>query len=128
VLLPNFVGSNLIDVQRTHRALVYQAHLRQDVTRLVARAGGSQKLLACGSVMTEGFQVPMVAWTLGVHTLQVAASPAAHAPLPPPPNVILQTRAQRNATLLPIVHNWSATHYRFVQDQRTFRLFEHCHG
>jgi hypothetical protein len=127
-VIPNFVGSNLIDVQRTHRALVYQAHLRQDITRIVDEAGGPQKLLRCGSIMTEGFQVPLVAWTLGVHTLQVAASPASHAPLPPPPNVILQTRAQRNATLLPIVHSWSGTHYNFVQRQRTFRLFEHCRG
>jgi hypothetical protein len=128
VLLPSWVGGNLIDIQRTHRALVYQAHLRQDVTRIVARAGGPSKLLACGSVMTEGFQVPMVAWTLGVHTLQIAASPASGARLPPPPNVILQTRAQRNATLLPIVHSWSPTSYRLAADQRTFRLFTHCRG
>jgi hypothetical protein len=128
VLLPSFVGSNLIDIQRTHRALIYQAHLRQDVTRIVAKAGGSSKLLACGSVMTEGFQVPMVAWTLGVHTLDVAASPANGAPVPPPPNVILQTRAQRNATLLPIVHSWKTTAYTFAEHQRTFRLFTHCRG
>jgi hypothetical protein len=45
-------------------------------------------------VMTEGFQVPMVAYYLGVHTLQVQAPPS-HSPAPPPwPNVILQTRAQ----------------------------------
>ena len=35
--------------------------------------------------MTEGFQVPMVAWTLGVHTLQIQAPPAAGAPPGPPP-------------------------------------------
>jgi hypothetical protein len=128
VLVPGWVGGSLIDIQRTHRALIYQAHLRQDVTRIVAKAGGPQKLLACGSVMTEGFQVPMVAWTLGVHTLQIQASPVAGTPLPPPPNVILQTRAQRNATLLPIVHGWSSTHYTFARRQRTFRLFTHCRG
>ncbi len=56
--------------------------------------------------MTEGFQVPLVAWTLGVHTLDVEASPAAGAPPPAAPNVILQTRAQSNSTPLPIVHTW----------------------
>ena len=70
----------------------------------------------------------MVAWTLGVHTLDVAASPANGAPVPPPPNVILQTRAQRNATLLPIVHSWKTTAYTFAEHQRTFRLFTHCRG
>jgi hypothetical protein len=128
LILPNWVGGDLVNIQRTHRALVYQAHLRQDVGRIVAKAGGPSKLLACGTVMTEGFQVPMVAWTLGVHTLQVAASPTAGAPLPPPPNVILQTRAQRNATLLPIVHSWRTTSYTYAEHERTFRLFTHCRG
>jgi hypothetical protein len=128
VLLPSWVGGNLIDFQRTHRALVYQAQLREDVTRIIAKAGGPSKLLACGSVMTEGFQVPMVAWTLGVHTLDVAASPADGAEPGSPPNVILQTRAQRDATLLPIVHTWSTTSYTYAGHQRTFRLFTHCRG
>jgi len=69
-----------------------------------------------------------VAWTLGVHTLQIQASPVAGEALPPPPNVILQTRAQRNATLLPIVHDWRTTSYKYAQHQRTFRLFTHCRG
>jgi hypothetical protein len=64
--LPNWVGRNLIDIQRTHHAIVYQAKLRTDVTRIVARNGGARRLLRCGTVMTEGFQVPMVAWALGV--------------------------------------------------------------
>ena len=50
--------------------------------------------------MTEGFQVPMVAWTLGVRTLRVEAEPSTLAG-PPWPDVILQTRAQSNSTLLP---------------------------
>ncbi len=56
--------------------------------------------------MTEGFQVPMLAWTLGVHTTQVQASPVSSAgPPPPAPNVIFQTRAQRNAHLLPLLQH-----------------------
>ena len=55
-------ANSLIDMQRTHRALVYQAHLRGTDRRRSSRLGGSSKILACGSVMTEGFQVPMLAW------------------------------------------------------------------
>ena len=33
LFVPGFVGNSLIDIQRTHRALVYQAHLREDVNR-----------------------------------------------------------------------------------------------
>ena len=55
--------------------------------------------------MTEGFQVPLVAWTLGVHTLTVEGPPAAGTRPGEAPNVVLQTRAQTNATLLPILHS-----------------------
>jgi hypothetical protein len=128
LLLPNWVGANLINIPRTHRALVYQAHLRQDIARAVRELGGPAKVLRCGSVMTEGFQVPMLAWTLGVHTVQVQASPLPNAPLPPSPNVIFQTRAQRHSHLLPVVGAWANVPYRVVAHARTFRVFENCTG
>jgi hypothetical protein len=128
LLVPNWVGNNLIDIQRTHRALVYQAHLRQGMSTAVDRLGGPSKVLACGSVMTEGFQVPMLAWNLGVHTLLVQASPVlvpGQKP-PPPPNVIFQTRAQRHAHLLPLLSTWPKVSYRLVTHDRTFRVYENC--
>jgi hypothetical protein len=128
LLLPSWVGGNLIDIPHTHHALVYQAKLREDLTQVVDDYGGAAKLRRCGTVMTEGFQVPMVAWTLGVHTLDVEASPAAGAPPPPAPNVILQTRAQSNSALLPIVHTWPSVPYRYAGHVRTFRLFTNCRG
>ena len=127
LLLPNWVGNNLIDIQRTHRSLTYQAHLREDIAKAVSRVGGPAAVRRCGTVMTEGFQVPMLAWNLGVHTLQVQASPvSASAPPPPAPNVVFQTRAQRNAHLLPLLRTWPGTHYQLVTRVRTFRVYEHC--
>ncbi len=77
--------------------------------------------------MTEGFQVPMLAYYLGVHTLTIEASPlTAPPPNTPGPNVVFQTRAQRNAHLLPILHQWSTTSYTQTTTTRTFRVFEHC--
>ncbi len=125
-LLPSWVGNNLISIPRTHRSLVYQAHLRQGVTKLVQEYGGAGKMLRCGTVMTEGFQVPMVAWTLGVHTIQVEAPPAAETPPGPAPNVILQTRDTRHATLLPIVHAWPTVQYTYFGSSGPFNLFTHC--
>jgi hypothetical protein len=125
LFVPGFVGSRMTDISSTHRALVYQALLRKDAKAAVAKAGGKGRILACGSVMTEGFQVPMVAYYLGVHTLQIGAPPASGPP-PPPPNVIFQTRATRSAALLPIVHSWPTTHYKLIATTRTFRVFEHC--
>jgi hypothetical protein len=127
VTLPNWVGQNLIDIPRTHHAIVYQAHLREDLTKIVSQYGGAGKVLRCGTVMTEGFQVPMVAWTLGVHTADIQAPPSGNRP-PPAPNVILQTRAQTNSTPLPIVHTWPNIHYTYAAHVRTFRLFTNCRG
>ena len=127
VMLPSWVGNNLISIPRTHGSLTYQAHLRQGVTRLVADYGPS-KMLRCGTVMTEGFQVPMVAWTLGVHTAQIEAPPVEGEPPGPAPNVILQTRDTRHASLLPLVHTWPSTHYTYVATSGPFRLFTHCNG
>jgi hypothetical protein len=115
-------------IPATHRALVYQAHLRDDMTKAVHELGGPGRILRCGSVMTEGFQVPMLAWALGVHTLEVQASPLPKAPLPPPPNVIFQTRAQRNAHLLPVVRAWTNAHYQLVAHVRTVRVYSNCGG
>ncbi|MFL5337951.1 MAG: hypothetical protein ACJ8H8_33480, partial [Geminicoccaceae bacterium] len=95
-LLPPWVGNDVGLVQRTHRALVYQASLRDGAADVIDRYGGPAKVLRCGTVMTEGFQVPMVAWTLGVHTLRVLGPAPSGTPPGPAPNVILQTRASRN--------------------------------
>ncbi|MBV9005466.1 MAG: hypothetical protein JO181_12465 [Solirubrobacterales bacterium] len=128
--MPNWVGANYVNIPRTHRALVYQAHLREDVTKVVRELGGRSRILACGSVMTEGFQVPMVAWALGVHTLDVHASPLGP-PLPPAPNVIFQTRETRGATLLPHVGDWQGkpgVHYTLAAHVRTFSVYASCKG
>ena len=92
---------------------------------MVADTAAPTKLLRCGSVMTEGFQVPMVAWTLGVHTLAVRRRRPRDAAAGPAPNVILQTRAYarprpaaRSSTLAAHVH------YRYVgRSGPMFRLF-----
>jgi hypothetical protein len=125
IAAPPWIGPNIIDVPATHRALVYQAKLRTDMTRAVAAAGGRARILACGTIMTEGFQVPMLAWNLDVHTMRIAASPTI-AGTGTPPNVIFQTRAQSNSTLLPIVRAWKGIRYTPVARVRTFRVFSHC--
>jgi hypothetical protein len=135
VFAPNFVGPNLIDIQRTHKALVYQATLRRNVEALIAADGGRDRVLACGSVMTEGFQVPLLAWYLNVRTVRVLDQPATDAqgnPIPtkPWPNTIFQTRATRSAALLPTwqeIHAWeqAGAHYA-VRDSKAIRFLQDC--
>jgi hypothetical protein len=120
---PPWIGKNIISLPSTHRELVYQAHLREDLSAAVNRIG-RREILGCGTVMTEAFQVPMVAYYLGVHTLRIQAPP----PVPgtgTPPNVIFQTRAHPYARLMPIIRPWHIQ-YSLIDDQRTFRVFTDC--
>jgi hypothetical protein len=126
IAAPPWIGPSIIDVPATHRALVYQAHLREDLAAAVRRLGAA-RILRCGTVMTEGFQVPMLAWNLHVHTLRVEASPSVAPPAGAPgPSVIFQARAQRSAHLLPLLRSWPSTHYTLVAHVRTFRVYSHC--
>jgi hypothetical protein len=132
--LPDWVGTNMISIPRTHGSLVYQARLRQGMNDLIDRAGGADRVLECGSVMTEGFQVPMVAWILGVPTPRVWAPPTlsggAHPqPADDAPNVILQTRDTRSAHLLPLLSTWPTVNYHYAGTAGPVHMFtQGCSG
>ena len=127
LLVPNWVGTNsLVSLPKLHGSLLYQAHLRQGLNRMIARYGGRDAVLGCGTVMTEGFQVPMLAWALNVPTVRVQGPPPAGTVPGAAPNLILQTRDTRSAALLPIVHAWPRVHYTYQGTSGPFRIFTHC--
>ncbi|MFZ1997181.1 MAG: hypothetical protein WAU75_23905, partial [Solirubrobacteraceae bacterium] len=134
LLLPNWVGNNMISIPRTHGSLVYQARLRNGMSDLVTRFGGAGKVLACGSVMTEGFQVPMVAFVLDVPTTRIEAPPAkggaAHAEAASEaPNLILQARDTRSAHLLPLLSTWPTVRYHYAGTVGPVHMFtQGCSG
>ncbi len=127
IAAPPWIGPSVIDVPATHHALVYQARLRSGMAAAVNRLG-SARILRCGTVMTEGFQVPMLAWNLDVHTSRIEASPQSTEDPGPPPNVIFQTRAQSHSHLLPVVSAWKGVSYHLVARTRTFRVYANCAG
>jgi hypothetical protein len=125
LLVPHWFGSNY-SIGKLNRALRYQAELREDVSTIITRGGGAQRIRACGTVETESFQKQMVAWYLGVYADQIRATDARlprHQPVSKDPNVILQTRDTGTAAERPFVpKNVRYTKLR----QRTFTLYEHC--
>ncbi len=123
MLGPNWIGSNLISIPRTHGSLVYQAHLREGMNDLVARFGGAKRVLACGSVMTEGFQVPLLSWILNVATTRIEAPPPAGTAPGAAPNVILQTRDTRSAARLPYLSSWPTVSYHYVATAGPVHMF-----
>jgi len=127
-LLPTWIqGSDFVALPKIHRALLYQARLRQDLGRAIALVGGRRHLLRCGSVMVEGFQVPMVAYALDVPTTRVLAPPASPLHPGPEPDTILQTRATQSSSLLPRVRDWNAADYTYRGSAGPWNTFtRHC--
>jgi hypothetical protein len=134
LVLPNWVGNSMISIPRTHGSLVYQARLREGMNDLVTRFGGRDKVLGCGSVMTEGFQVPMVAFVLDVATTRVQAPPtnggaANPEPASAAPHLILQTRDTRSAHLLPLLSTWPTVRYHYAGSAGPVHMFtQGCSG
>ncbi|HEX3977007.1 MAG TPA: hypothetical protein VHW96_12145 [Solirubrobacteraceae bacterium] len=134
VALPNWVGHSMISIPRTHGSLVYQARLRDGMNDLIKRFGGADKVLGCGSVMTEGFQVPMVAFVLDVPTTRIEAPPtlggaANPEPAGDAPHLILQTRDTRSAHLLPFLSTWPSVHYHYAGTAGPVHMFtQGCSG
>jgi len=123
LLVPGWVGSNF-SLGKLNHAMRYQAELRSDLVTIIGRAGGAKKIVACGKVQTEDFQKPMVAWYLGLKTVEANDSRSnLHYRRSQPPNVILQTRDTGTAGLRPFIpEGVSYTKLKV----RTFTLYEHC--
>jgi hypothetical protein len=73
---------------------------------VIARAGGKQRLEACGSLYTGNFFTPQVAWTFGRHLAEVGGVPRSPAtvlrvrglpgqPLQPPRDALARVRGRR---------------------------------
>jgi hypothetical protein len=77
--------------------LEYQAELRTGMKRAVALAGGREHVLGCGQPVTENYSVPMLAWYLRVHIVEVGIDPATR-------GVVFQARPAPERMLDPRVH------------------------
>jgi hypothetical protein len=80
-----FAAPNVDRLGPTARTLRYQARLADGLAPVIERAGGRDRLLACGTPYAGPFQVPVVAWTLRLHTADVELEPVA-------PAVVLRAR------------------------------------
>ena len=66
--------------------LRYEASIWSDLRKVVNKAGGKERLRACGSVYSGPFQTQMVAYTLGIHGIEVGWTET------PAPGVAFRTR------------------------------------
>jgi hypothetical protein len=126
-LVPGWIQTvDFVSLPKVHRALLYQARLRERLPRAIALAGGRGHVLACGRVMAEGFQVPMVAYALDVPTTRILAPPASGTTAGRAPNVILQTRDTQSSTQLPVVRDWRPLLYTYQGSAGPWHTFTRC--
>jgi hypothetical protein len=81
----------------------YQARLADGLPGVIARAGGKDRLLACGTPYTGAFQVPAIAWQLGVHTTIVRSASAAGDAPPAVPAVVFRSRTTSTSHSVPAI-------------------------
>jgi hypothetical protein len=101
------------------KALRYQAELRFDLEAALAKAGGAEAFKACGKATAGKFSVPLAAWYLDEHTLDVGLVPA-------PQGVIVAARTTNKQTLKPQPQQPYPPGYAPVQTVRTTTLFSTC--
>ncbi len=63
------------ELDRTVSGMVHQSRLPGQLSDVIARAGGKERLLACGAPVTGPLLVPQVAYELGIHTSAVTLDP-----------------------------------------------------
>jgi hypothetical protein len=103
------------------RALRYQAELRMDLGDALERAGGADAFKACGHATAGKFSVPLVAWYLHQHTLDVGFI------LPPDGDgVIVAARTTNNPRLVPQPEQPYPAGYERVTTVRTTTLYSTC--
>jgi hypothetical protein len=101
------------------KALRYQAELRFDLRDALAKAGGADAFGACGKATAGKFSVPLVAWHLDQHTLDVGLVPA-------PQGVIVAARTTNKQRLKPQPQQPYPPGYAPVAKARTTTLYSTC--
>lgn len=80
------IGQKVDNARITLDNLSYEASIWEGLREVVHEAGGKERLLSCGGVYSGPFQTQMLAYTLGIHGIQVGWMET------PAPGVAFRTR------------------------------------
>ena len=101
-------------VRKLQRSMRYESSLWPNLERVIAAAGGKERLKACGGLYSGPYQTQMVAYELGVHGSDVRSLEGTPPPgaafrtrtLPRGPLVIMLTDPRRRYRQIARVENW----------------------
>jgi hypothetical protein len=93
VISSSFIIDKANNTGRVTGGLEHEAELWQDFQRLLDRTG-EDRLLSCGGAYSGPFQIPMIAWELGIHGIQIGWHETV------PPAMLLRTRTVPDGPLV----------------------------
>jgi hypothetical protein len=103
VAAAGFAAPSVHRVDNVRDSVYYQARLKDGLSGVIERAGGRNRLLACGTPYTGAFQVPAVAWQLHVHTTVVQSASAEGDAPPKVPAVVFRSRTTSTSHAVPLL-------------------------
>jgi len=131
LLVPKPWSHRISSPASIRHALRFQDQIRESLVSAIDDTGGPQRMLACGTITTNNFQVTMVAWYLDVPINRVWATPGSLTKPGVPPNVIFQTPPASGNTATPYQQqiryweNHDGIKYK-VFPTKTGALYLHC--
>jgi hypothetical protein len=103
VAAAGFAAPSVHRVDNVRDSVYYQARLKDGLSGVIERAGGRDRVLACGTPYTGAFQVPAVAWHLHVHTTVVQSASAEGDAPPKVPAVVFRSRTTSTSHAVPLL-------------------------
>jgi len=92
-----------------------QDAIRRDLPAAVERAGGAERVLACGSIATNPSDAPLAAWTLGVPMRRTESATG---------NVLIQSAGEGSRTRAPVPPTGAG--YRLLAAVGAVKIFGSC--
>jgi hypothetical protein len=89
----SFIIEKADNTERVTGGLEHEAELWHDLQRLLERTG-EDRLLACGGAYSGPFQIPMIAWELDIHGIQIGWHETV------PPAMLFRTRTVPDGPLV----------------------------
>lgn len=100
----------------------YQAHKYGELQSLIHHAGGRNQILACGPITSDIYQMPALAWDLGIHQSQIVVATATSNV--PTRGTVFRTRTTRGSPVVPPV--LGSTSFRVVATTAQWQLLSTC--
>jgi hypothetical protein len=100
-----FAAPSVDRLDAVRASAYYQARLTNGLPGVIERAGGKDRLLACGTPYTGAFQVPAIAWQLGVHTTVVRSASAPGDAPPQVPAVVFRSHTTSTSHAVPPIES-----------------------